>query len=152
MTDRVDTTAVTMPTELYAIDQLLGSWDPGDELSYASTLDARTYAAAHAGGLRVPHDDETARARALHDHGITRALSRHLAGQRVVAFMGGHQLERGSDSYRMVADTARILARDGVVVVSGGGPGAMEAAHLGARLCDLGDDDLTEAVRLLATV
>lgn len=152
MTDRGDTTAVTMPTELYAIDQLLGSWDPTDELSYASTLDARTYAAAHAGGLRVPHDDETARARSLHDHGITRALSRQLAGQRVVAFMGGHQLPRDSDAYRMVADCARILARDGVVVVSGGGPGAMEAAHLGARLCELDEAELTEAVRVLSAV
>ena len=91
MTDRGDTAAVAMPADLYDVDQLLGSWDPADELSYASTLDARTYAAAHAGGLRVPHDDETARVRALHDHGITRALSRHLAGQ--LGARGGPQPE-----------------------------------------------------------
>lgn len=138
--------------DLYTTDLLLGSWDPTDELSYATTLDAQTYVAAHAGGLRFPLDDESARYRALHDHRITRALSLHLAGQRVVAFMGGHKLQRDSSSYRMVADCARALARDGVLVVSGGGPGAMEAAHLGARFAELADDDFTAALGLLAEV
>lgn len=152
MTDQDRTELPAIPTDLYSPDSLLGGWDPTDDLSYAATLDARTYVAAHAGGLRVPDQDESARARALHDHGITRALARHLAGHRVVAFMGGHKLERDSDSYRMVADCARTLARDGVLVVSGGGPGAMEAAHLGARFAEHDDDALTDAVRVLAEV
>ena len=42
---------LAMPEDLYTIDALLGGWDPDDELSYATTFDARTYLAAHAGGL-----------------------------------------------------------------------------------------------------
>lgn len=152
MTDRANTPPVTIPADLYTTELLLGAWDPADELSYASTLDAKAYAAAYADGLRVPREDETARTRALHDHGITRALSRQLAGKRVAAFMGGHKLKRDSESYRMVADCAKSLAKDGVLVVSGGGPGAMEAALLGARLSELDDDEFSEALRVLMTV
>ena len=149
MTETVDIPPTTFPSDLYMTEDLLGSWDPNDVLSYASTMDARVYAKAYSDGLRVSRDDHTARARALHDHGITRALSRQLAGQRVVAFMGGHKLARDSDSYRMVAECARVIARDGVIVVSGGGPGAMEAAHLGARLVESGDAEFHAALSIL---
>src|SRR5690606_12288224 len=37
----------------------------------------------------------------------------------------------------------------GILVVSGGGPGAMEAAHLGARFAEHDDGAFTEALRVL---
>ena len=145
-------TTVAGAEDLYGVDTLLGGWDPHDDTSYARTLDATTYLTARREGLRVPETDETARNRALHDHRITRALSRAVAGRRVVAFMGGHRLERATPAYRMVAESARRLTTEGVLVTSGGGPGAMEAAHLGARSAPSPRDELDAALEVLGRV
>jgi predicted Rossmann-fold nucleotide-binding protein len=67
-----------------------------------------------------------------------------------VAIMGGHALERGSPQYATVARIARALTRDGYLTVSGGGPGAMEATHLGAWMSHFADDQLDAAIAVLA--
>jgi predicted Rossmann-fold nucleotide-binding protein len=140
---------VRTPDRLYTPDDLLGAWSPTDPRSYARTLDAEVFRAAHLEGLRTPVTDEAAQARALHDHHITRALQRAVAGRDVVAFMGGHKLSRRSDGYRMVAHAAWALTRADRLVVSGGGPGAMEAAHLGARLAPHDRHVVDDALEIL---
>ena len=142
--------AVREPNGLYDLETLLGGWDPDDPLSYASTLDASIFRTAAAAGLRMPADEEIARGRALHDHRITRALSAHIEGKPVVAFTGGHKLDRGSTPYTLVSEIAWRLTNEGYLVVSGGGPGAMEASHLGARLAHSPHADLVRAQELLA--
>jgi predicted Rossmann-fold nucleotide-binding protein len=137
------------PDRLYTPGDLLGEWSASDPRSYARTYDAVVYCTARREGLRTPVTDESAQARALHDHHITRALARVIAGRQVVAFMGGHRLARTSAGYRMVAEIARRLTQAGRLVVSGGGPGAMEAAHLGARLAPWPDPDLEAALAVL---
>ena len=88
-------------------------------------------------------------ARRLHDHSITNALREVLHGQRVVAFMEGYDpLDLLPD--RGVAEAARELRRQGYLVVTGGGPGAMEAAHLGAWFALRPDGELLEALEILA--
>ncbi len=148
--DGVPTGLVPERGGLYSIPELLGGWSVDDEASYAATLDARVFRGAAAEGLRVPASDGTARRRALHDHAITRALNAQVRGRRVVAFMGGHRLARDSAAYTLVADIARELTRQDFLVVSGGGPGAMEAAHLGARLAPAPDGDLDAELAVLA--
>src|SRR5205085_3827058 len=64
--------------------------------------------------------------------------------------MGGHDLERGSPGYEAAARLGRSLARAGLTVATGGGPGAMEAANLGAYLSSHDDDALGVAMRMLA--
>jgi predicted Rossmann-fold nucleotide-binding protein len=74
---------------------------------------------------------------ALHDDSITQATLALLKGRpRVAAIMGGHDEDRGSKVYAGVARIAAALCREGFLMASGGGPGAMEAAHLGARFRD----------------
>jgi len=138
-------------SHLYTVAELLGGWTAQDPLSYASTHDLTMFARASVEGLRVPSADHIARDRAMHDLHITRALGREIDGRRVVAFMGGHKLERGSITYEMVAEIAWALARHELqfVVVSGGGPGAMEAAHLGARLAPFSHSELRRALALI---
>ncbi|HEY1765348.1 MAG TPA: hypothetical protein VGF85_10525, partial [Opitutaceae bacterium] len=55
-----------------------------------------------------------------------------VSARAAVAFMGGHDLPRNSAAYATIAFLARDLARRGYLPISGGGPGAMEATHLGA--------------------
>ena len=50
----------------------------------------------------------------------------------VVAVMGGHGLERYDPEFARVARISRTLTRLGFLMVSGGGPGAMEAGNRGA--------------------
>ena len=54
--------------------------------------------------------------------------------RRVVGVMGGHRLERDDPAFWKVAHIGWQLARAGFFVATGGGPGAMEAANLGAYL------------------
>jgi predicted Rossmann-fold nucleotide-binding protein len=132
----------------YTVDQLYEGYGSG---GYEATLDSRIYKHFQATGESNPPVLREALARRLHDHSITGAVGEFLAGQKVVAFMGGHDLGRDTAAYRAVAEAARALRRKGFLIVTGGGPGAMEAAHLGAWLAPrAADGDLTEALKILA--
>jgi predicted Rossmann-fold nucleotide-binding protein len=95
-------------------------------------------------------DADEAVQRAVHDAHVTFDLGAIISQRRVVGVMGGHQLPRDSADYMQVAGLARDLARRGMLVCTGGGPGAMEAAHLGASLASHPDDDLAVAIGVLA--
>jgi uncharacterized protein (TIGR00730 family) len=50
-----------------------------------------------------------------------------------VSIFGGSRVRRGSRHYRKAVHVAHALAREGFSIITGGGPGIMEAANLGAR-------------------
>ena len=50
-----------------------------------------------------------------------------------VSFFGGSRVRKGSRYYRKAIEVSRALAREGFSIITGGGPGIMEAANLGAR-------------------
>ncbi len=129
---------------LYTPDELYDGLAGGD---YAATLDARVYAWA-----RRHHDLTAQLARTLHDLAVDDALTELVHGRRVVGVMGGHATERGTATFRDAARLGRSLARAGLTVATGGGPGAMEAANLGAYLARAEDAALDEALELLAAV
>jgi predicted Rossmann-fold nucleotide-binding protein len=87
--------------------------------------------------------------RAVHDATIETAVARFVDGRRIVGVMGGHGLPRDAPMYRRVAELGRTLTRAGWCVATGGGPGVMEAANLGAWLAPFGDDQLDEVLGLL---
>ena len=93
--------------------------------------------------------------RRIHDDSIDDALERLVAQKgalKVAGFMGGSAVERGDEWYRKTAETARLVARGGKFVMTGGGPGMMEAANLGAYFSarHFGDSDLEAAIDILA--
>lgn len=84
----------------------------------------------------------------IHDHSIDVALKSYLGVDehgmtklRCVGFMGGHSTRRDDPNYGRSVRTAQLLTEAGYLVVSGGGPGIMEAANLGAYLA--GQDKAT---------
>jgi len=90
------------------------------------------------------------RPRRLHDHAMTDALQEFIAGRKVVAIMGGHAMQRNAAAYLKVARLSRDLTRAGYLCASGGGPGGMEATHLGAWFAQRDDAELVDAVGLLS--
>ena len=64
--------------------------------------------------------------------------------------MGGHALLRTDPMFASVAMLSKRLTEAGFFMVSGGGPGAMEATHLGAWMAGRTDEEAQEAIRTLA--
>ena len=50
-----------------------------------------------------------------------------------VSIFGGSRVRKGSRYYRKAVQVSQALAREGFSIITGGGPGIMEAANLGAR-------------------
>ncbi|MBY8853322.1 hypothetical protein K7G98_35860, partial [Saccharothrix sp. MB29] len=117
-------------SRLYTPDELFAGFDPDDPASYADTPDARTYRHSRAQGHNP--DPLHALAERLHDHAITEALADALP-EHPVAVMGGHAVARGTDGYRRAVELGANLGEAGFTVLTGGGPGVMEAVPLGVR-------------------
>ncbi|WP_251095138.1 LOG family protein [Streptomyces sp. Caat 7-52] len=129
---------------VYTPDELFESLDEG----YEATPDARAYAWFER--TKADGDIFGSMLRAVHDDSVSDALDELLVGARVVGVMGGHAMARGTDAYAGAARLGRELTRAGFTVATGGGPGAMEAANLGAYAAPFADGMLDDALRLLA--
>ena len=139
---------------LYTPEELYAGFDATRPESYTDTPDARIYAHWNAQGRANPPSLLETLAQRLHDHAMTDAMEELLAGaggtRKVVAIMGGHSMRRGQPDYRAVAELARELTRRGFFMVSGGGPGAMEATHVGAWFARRSEAELDAGLALLA--
>ena len=140
------------PARLYSPAELYAGYDFRNPMTFGHCYDTRIYNHYIDKGKQAVDIAETL-ARSLHDHSISDALHDMLSGydeRRVVAVMGGHSLLRTDDVYRKVVLIAKHLAENGCLMVTGGGPGAMEAAHLGVWLAGRHDADVDVALELLA--
>jgi predicted Rossmann-fold nucleotide-binding protein len=135
---------------LYSVAELYEGYQRGSPGSYDRAFDCRVY--RHFSESRKTRDIVEDLAQRIHDHAVTNALQDFLeAGKRKVAsIMGGHALSRADPMYRTVARLGRELSLAGFCVATGGGPGAMEAGHLGAYLASRGEDDLDAALAVLS--
>lgn len=139
-------------SSLYSADELYAGYIVGDHASYSGTLDAKAYEAHKrtAESLEVV----STLAERIHDHAIDNALHRYLAERgtdSIVAIMGGHGLRRTDETYVQVARLGRALTQAGFFLATGGGPGAMEAANLGAWMSAHPPEALDDALAVLAT-
>lgn len=128
---------------LYDADELFGAG------RYTDGADAAIYAWA-----KQPRTLSRTLAVTLHDHAISDALdeaTQDLDPGQVVGVMGGHALARGDKGFIDAARLGLQLTQGSKTVLTGGGPGAMEAANLGAWM-SAHPDALDEAIEILAEV
>ncbi|WP_298562537.1 LOG family protein [Streptomyces luteogriseus] len=128
---------------VYSPDELFASLADG----YEATPDALAYAWFQR--TKADRDIHASMLRSVHDDSVSDALDELLSGARVVGVMGGHAMARGTEEYAGAARLGRELARAGFTIATGGGPGAMEAANLGAYAAPFDDEMLTESLELL---
>lgn len=143
----------THPATLYTPEDLSFGFRHG---GFAAMYDTTVYNHFLAHGGASP-DVREAIAQRLHDAGIDNALGHALAGwvathgtRGPIGIMGGHAELRGSVAYRSVASLAWRLASTGRLIVTGGGPGVMEAANLGAFFAGRTAGELSQAIDQLA--
>ncbi len=135
-----------IPHKLYSAADLFRGYDPSLPDSWARTVDFEIYRHFTAEGGVSPRNPYMGMMQALHDNAIGEATAVYVQGRQVVAIIGDHRLARDSGAYRHAASLARRLTRSGYLVCTGGGPGAMEAGHLGAALAGTTDAALDAAL------
>ena len=65
--------------------------------------------------------------------------------------MGGHALQRTDTMFRDIVSLSKRLTEEGFLMVTGGGPGAMEATHLGAWMAGRGELEVMYALHTMRT-
>ncbi|MFV0345444.1 MAG: LOG family protein [Bacteroidales bacterium] len=136
---------------LYSTEELFAGFDINSKDGYKQTFDYNIYADFVKNGMENTPSIRISLARRLHDHSISDALQEAIEGRKVVAIMGGHSMERRDDYYLKVAKISRQLTQQGFLMVSGGGPGAMEATHLGAYFACRTEAELLLAIDSMKT-
>lgn len=136
---------------LYSAEDLYKGYQLGKPGSYKDCYDQQVYNHYLEKGKAASDIKETL-ARTLHDHSMTNAMNDFLAHfdeRQVVGIMGGHGLLRTEAAYRQVVMVSKTLAENGCLMVSGGGPGAMEATHLGAWMAGRTEAETEDALAIL---
>ena len=152
----IDQPSIRMPfdifrEQLYSAESLYKGYQPGKPLSFRECYDQQVYQHYLKAGKSATEIKETL-ARTLHDHSMTNAMNDFLAQfdeKQVVGIMGGHGLLRNEEAYRQVVMVSKTLAENDCLMVSGGGPGAMEATHLGAWMAGRTEEETNDALAML---
>ena len=137
---------------LYTATELYEGFAAGGERCYNNCFDARVYQYYLFTGQQGVSTYESL-ARSLHDHGIQAALTTFMEEHdphRCVGIMGGHAKSRNEGIYRDIAVLSKLLTEEGFLMLSGGGPGAMEATHLGAWMAGRTASELDSALKMLS--
>ena len=149
---RVKMPYTVFPNRLYDAKSLYLRYKPGYHETFYTCYDTICYERYMAMGKESSDIKETL-CRTLHDHSISNALESFTAQYNekdIIAVMGGHAVKRTDTSYRQIVHISKRLTEIGKLMVSGGGPGAMEAVHLGAWMAGRSDEEVDDALSIIA--
>ena len=139
-------------TKLYSAKELYGDFTPDKPGLLDNCLDMQIYRHYLSKGKQT-NDVKESMARTLHDHGVYVALGEFFRSHnylKCIGVMGGHAMLRTDAKYRQIVFLTKQLTEQGFCMLSGGGPGAMEATHLGAWMAGRNEDELEDALRILS--
>lgn len=137
---------------LYSSKTLYDAFDARDRESFERCYDTKVFRHVKNTGL-LTKDPKEMMARSMHDCEMRKHMMNFLSNYEprlVVGIMGGHAMKRTGSDYRQTVEVSKRLTEKGYLMISGGGPGAMEATHLGAWLAGRSDDEVDEALEILA--
>ncbi len=140
-------------SSLYTPHALYEGYVPGHPETIKTCYDGRVYQHFLDKGKRATDVKETL-GRTLHDHSISTALHEflsHYEERDIVGVMGGHAVSRLDAQYETVTRISKQLTEAGKLMISGGGPGAMEATHFGAWMAGRSEEELNDALAMLRT-
>jgi predicted Rossmann-fold nucleotide-binding protein len=136
--------------DLYTWQELMEGYDVEND----NSTDLQIY--THFNGFRYSADINEALSQRIHDHAIDDALREvigfdesGMTSRKCVGVMGGHGILRTDPVFTEVAVTAKKLAEAGYFILSGGGPGVMEASNMGAYFGGKSNEDLMKAIEIL---
>jgi len=138
--------------DLYTSESLYDGFVPGDPGNLTRTFDAKVMKEYVEKGPDC-EDIKIMLARTLHDHSIYDAMMDFLRRYRyedIVGIMGGHGIKRSDEGYSKIVMISKALTETGKLMISGGGPGAMEATHLGAWMAGRTQEETEDAISILA--
>ena len=139
-------------TKLYTAKELYEGYDPEEPESYDGCYDQLVYRHYISKGKQTSDVKESI-ARTLHDQGIYVGLGEFFRTYnclKCIGVMGGHALLRTDAMYRQIVFLSKQLTEQGFIMLSGGGPGAMEATHLGAWMAGRTAEEVEDALDILA--
>ena len=137
---------------LYTAAELYAGYRPEEPDTFDTCFDTQVYRHFLQKGKQTSDIGESM-ARTLHDHGIYVALGEFFRRHnylKVIGVMGGHALLRTDAMFRQTVFLSKRLTEQGFCMLSGGGPGAMEATHLGAWMAGRSDADVGCALQVLS--
>ena len=138
--------------KLYSYRELYAGYSPERPETYDHCYDTQIYRHFLATGKYTSNVKESI-ARTIHDHGIYVALGEFFRVHNYmkwIGVMGGHALLRTDPMYRQIVFLSKRLTEQGFYMLTGGGPGAMEATHLGAWMAGRKDEEVEDALQLLS--
>lgn len=137
--------------QLYSWQELMEGYAPGNDHS----IDLKIY--NHFSHNKFTPSINEALWQRIHDYSMDEALrdllnydKEGMTRLKCVGFMGGHSTKRSDPYYLKTALCAKLLAENDYYIVSGGGPGIMEATNLGAYFAGRSKSELIWAVNTLA--
>lgn len=140
-------------TTLYNAADLYEGYQPEKPETFQTCYDTKAYQHFMSKGKQTNSVEESL-ARTLHDQQIRTALNEFFTqhdARLCVGIMGGHALLRTDPVYRQIVLLSKQLTEKGFIMISGGGPGAMEATHLGAWMAGRTEEDVDAALKVLMT-
>ena len=140
--------------KLYSATELYEGYNPELPETYFSCYDQLTYK-HYISENKLTNNIKELIARTLHDQGIYVALGEFFRVHnflKCIGVMGGHALLRTDEMYCQIVFLSKQLTEQGFFMLSGGGPGAMEATHVGAWMAGRNNDEVEDALHILSDV
>ena len=140
------------PTALYNGRRLYCGYNPDEPETFNTCYDTRVYNHFLTTG-KITQNARESIGRSLHDHFIRKGINELVSlydKRKIVGVMGGSAMLRTDAAFRNVALLSKMLTEHGSLMVSGGGPGAMEATSLGALFAGRTVAELDDALSILA--